>query len=277
MSWHLRAALGPIAFAMLALAGCQGSQGAGSSPTKAAEAKPGPASGTGDEHLATARYRIDISYPALDHDEAPLAAMLHRIAAAAKQDFLRALPDPKLFPEFADRQMQLRIDFKLAARTRAFTSVRETGFQDTGGAHPAPIDAAIVYATHAQRTVPLDDLFAKPDAARKALADFARAALTKKMMAQAPNPGEGSPAAIKEWKASANQMIEQGTQPTSQNLANFVVRAGMHPDDPSPGLTLIFPPYQVAAYVYGTQVVDVPAHVFAAYLQPQYRSAFDIN
>jgi hypothetical protein len=173
--------------------------------------------------------------------------------------------------------MQLRIGFRLAARTSDFASVREAGFQDTGGAHPAPIDAAIVYDTHAQRTVPLEDLFANADAARKALADFARAALTEKMMAQAPGSGEGSPQAIRDWKASAKQMVEQGTQPTSQNFANYIVRAGAQPDEPSPGLTLIFPPYQVAAYVYGTQTVDVPARVFAAYLRPAYRSAFVTN
>jgi len=154
--------------------------------------------------------------------------------------------------------------------------VRESGLQDSGGAHPAPIDAAIVYDAHARRTLPLDDLFAQPDSARKALADFARAAITEKMMAQAPTPGEGSPQAIAEWKADAKRMIDEGTQPTSQNFANYVVRAGAQPNDPSPGLTLIFPPYQVAAYVYGTQTVFVPTEVFARYLKPRYRNAFGI-
>lgn len=227
-----------------------------------------------EEHVVTPRDKIDITYPALKADEAPLAAMLHRIAGAAKQDFLQSLPDPKTFPEFADRQMQLRIDFKLGARTSDFTSVRETGFQDAGGAHPAPIDAAIVYDIHAHRTITLDDLFANPEAARKAIADFARAALMKKLMAQAPKPGEGSPEAIKEWKINAKRMIEQGTQPTPQNFANYIVRAGVRPIETSPGLTLIFPPYQVAAYVYGTQTVDVPAGLFLPYLNSRYRNAF---
>lgn len=267
-----------LAIATCALAACGGAPNGNATPISATNSSRPAAAGTQanplQEHAATSRYRIDISYPALNADEAPLAAMLHRIAGAAKQDFLRALPDPKIFPEFADRQMTLRIGFKLAARTRAFTSVRESGFQDTGGAHPVPIDAAIVYGVQERRTLPLDDLFTKPDVARKAIADFARAELMKKIMAQTPTAGQGSPAAIKEWSANARQMVEQGSQPTAQNFANYIVRGGGNHGEASPGLTLVFPPYQVAAYVYGTQSVDVPARVFAPCLKPQYRSAF---
>ena len=270
-----------LVIAAILLAGCNGAPNGGATFASASNPSASSTASTQanplQEHVATARYRIDITYPALNADEAPLAAMLRRIAGAAKSDFLQSLPDPKTFPEFADRQLQLRIDFKLAARTSAFTSVRETGLQDTGGAHPAPIDAAIVYGAEERRTLPLDDLFAKPDVARKAIADFARAAIATKIMALAPKPGEGSPEAIKEWNANARQMIDAGTQPTAQNFANYIVRAGATPAAPSPGLTLLFPPYQVAAYVYGAQTVAVPASVFVAYLKVQYRSAFGIS
>jgi hypothetical protein len=239
----------------------------------------GPAAantGATADHADTKQYKIDISYPALSADEAPLLAALHEIANAAKRDFMQSLPDPKQYPGFANRQMQLLIDFKLAARTAGFISVRETGMQDTGGAHPIPIDSTVVYDTQAHRTVTLDDLFAQPDAARKALADYARTELKNKIMAQAPKPGEGSPEAIKEWKTNAQKMIDDGTQPTMQNFANFIVRATDNPLEPSPGLLLVFPPYQVAAYVYGTQTVFAPAGVFARYLKPQYQNAFGI-
>ena len=228
------------------------------------------------EHANTPRYRIDISYPRLPAEEAPLRATLRKVAAVAKQEFMQALPDPDRFPEFADRQMQLLIDFRIAARTRDFVSVRETGMQDTGGAHPIPIDSTIVYDVRAHHAVPLDDLFIDADAAHKALSDYSRTELTKKILAQAPKPGEGSPEAIREWKTNARKMIDDGTQPTTQNFANFIVRAGAGPGDASPGLTLIFPPYQVAAYVYGTQTVDVSGSIFAQYLKPQYRGAFGL-
>ncbi|MER3546984.1 MAG: hypothetical protein C4338_05005, partial [Rhodanobacteraceae bacterium] len=219
-------------------------------------------------------YQIDITYPALTPDQAPLAAMLRKIAATAKQDFMQALPDPKRSPEFVGRPLQLLIDFKIAARNNDFISVRETGLQDTGGAHPIPIDSTVVYDAQVHLTVTLDDLFANPDAAHRQLSDYARAELMKKIMVQAPKPSEGSPAVIREWKINAQKMIDDGTQPSEQNFANFIVCATDNPMQPSPGLVLIFPPYQVAAYVYGTQTVFVPAAVFAQYLKPQYQNTF---
>lgn len=230
-----------------------------------------------EDHHATSRYKIDINYSGFTDADSHLLDLLHPRSMQAKREFVQSLPDPKQFPEFANRQMQLLIDFKVAARTHDFVSVRETGMQDTGGAHPIPIDTTIIYAVQAHRTVGPDDLFAKPGVARKALAAYARAALRKKIMAQAPKPGEGSPEAIKEWKTNARKMIDDGTQPTTQNFANFIVRAGDGESDPSPGLTLIFPPYQVAAYVYGTQTIEVPDSVFTQYLKPQYKSAFTGN
>ncbi|MEO6968001.1 MAG: DUF3298 domain-containing protein [Rhodanobacteraceae bacterium] len=262
--------------AFCALVGCQHANDRGDNAdpqhlsipsARAATALPG-------DHASTRRYKIAIDYPVLSATQAPLASALRRTGEDAKREFMQALPDPKQFPEFADRQLQLLIDFKIVARANDFISVREAGMSDTGGAHPLPIDASFVYDTRSQHVIALDDLFANPDAACRQLAQFARAAVTKKMLAQTPKPGEGSPEAIKEWMANTRQMIDDGTKPSTDNFSNFVVRAAPNAADPSPGLTLIFRPYQVAAYVYGTQTVDVPTAVFGQYLNPQYRNAF---
>ncbi len=246
---------------------------AASTPIISAPAQAGSAGLPGD-HATTKHYKIAINLPALPADAKPLAGALRATADDAKREFLQALPDPKQMPEFADRQFELLLDFKLAADTPAFTSVRETGMQDTGGAHPIPVEAAFVYDRKAGKLVTLDDLFADPDAARKALANFAHDALLKKFLAGAPKSGEGSPEALREWKSNMTQMLNDGTKPTTVNYSVFVVRAGNTGNAASPGLTLIFPPYQVAAYVYGTQSVDVPAGVFAKFLKPAYASAF---
>ena len=244
-----------------------------STPIISAPAQPGIA-GLPDDHAATRHYKIAITLPTLPADEKPLADALRTTADNAKREFLQALPDPQQFPEFADRQFEMLLDFKLAADTPAFTSVRETGMQDTGGAHPLPVEATFVLDRKAGKLITLDDLFADPAAARKALANFAHDTLLKKFMANAPRPGEGSPAAIREWKSSMTQMLNDGTQPTTVNYSLFVVRAGAGQTATSPGLTLIFPPYQVAPYVYGTQSVEVPASVFAKFLKPDYQDAF---
>lgn len=227
------------------------------------------------DHAVTRHYKISVTLPTLPEGEQPLADALRTTADNVKRDFLKSLPDPRQFPEFAERRFELLLKFRIAANTAAFTSVRETGMQDTGGAHPVPIEAAFVFDRHAGKLVRLDDLFARPDAARKALANFARGVLLRKFMANAPKPSDGSsPEAIRGWKSSMLQMLNDGTQPTTVNFSMFVVRTGEAETAPSPGITLVFPPYQVAPYVYGTQTVDVPASVFATFLQVGYRGDF---
>ena len=227
------------------------------------------------DHASSKRYRIAIELPVLPAGATPLANALRATADNAKRDFMQALPDPSQLPELANRQFELQIHFSIAANTPAFTSVRETGGEDTGGAHPIPIEAAFVFDNKAGKVITLDELFSDPDAARKALANFTHDTLLKKFMASAPKPGDGSsPEAIADWKANMVQMLDDGTRPTSVNYSMFVVRAGATPDAPSPGLALVFPPYQVAPYVYGTQTVDVPASVFAKFLKPGNAAAF---
>ena len=280
----------PAVLAALTLAACN-QQPAGNSASSVASAAsaagaseapviaaPPPASASTSavpgDRVTTRHYRIAVTLPTLPADEKPLADALRTTADNAKRDFLKALPDPRQLPELANRRFEMRLDFKVVANTPVFTSVRETGMQDTGGAHPIPVQAAFVYDRKTGKLITLDDLFADPAAARKALANFAHDTLLKKFMAGAPKPGEGSPEAIREWKSNTVQMLDDGTKPTSVNYSIFVVRAGAAPDASSPGLTLIFPPYQVAPYVYGTQTVDVPASVFEKFLDPAYQSAF---
>ena len=277
-----------VAFATLALAACQQQSATAPASTPAASASapvipppttaPAPASAStapipGD-HAATKHYKIAINLPALPAEAKPLSDAMRTTADNAKRDFVQALPDPDTLPEFANRQFELLLDFKVAAQTPAFISVRESGSSDTGGAHPNPVQAAFVFDRKGGKLITLDDLFADPDAARKALANFAHDTLLKKLMADAPKPGEGSPDALREWKSNMLQMLDGGTKPTTVNYSVFVVQAGTNQNAPSPGITLIFPPYQVAAYVYGAQVVDVPVSIFAKFLKPAYQSDF---
>ncbi|TAM92341.1 MAG: hypothetical protein EPN40_14480, partial [Rhodanobacteraceae bacterium] len=227
-----------LALAALALTACQQPSGTTSASAPAASASapviPAPAStpapaGTAPvpgDHAVTKHYKIAITLPTLSADEKPMADAMRTTADNAKRDFIQALPDPATLPEFANRQFDLLLDFKIAAQTPAFVSVRETGSSDTGGAHPIPVQAAFVYERKAGKLITLDDLFANPDAARKALANFAHDTLLKKFMANAPKPGEGSPDALREWKTNMVQMLNDGTKPTTVNYSVFVVQAG---------------------------------------------------
>ncbi|HET7266930.1 MAG TPA: DUF3298 domain-containing protein [Oleiagrimonas sp.] len=226
------------------------------------------------DHAQTKRYKIAISYPQLPASEKALAETLHRTGDKAKHEFLDALPDPDKYPELAGRQYQLLLEFSVAARMPAFVSIREQGMADTGGAHPIPVDATFVYDTKAGKVIALADLFADPQAARERLSHVARKALEKKLLAKVPGGEHTSAKARKEWVANMREMITEGTQPTAENFSEFVVLAGA--GDQASGLELVFPPYQVAPYVYGTQTVDVPVDLFGSLLKPSYGTAFDL-
>lgn len=245
---------------------------AASAPARTANAS-SAASLPGD-HAQTKRYRIDISYPQLPASEQALAKALHQTGHKAKREFMSALPDPKEFPEWADRQLQLILKFSVAARMPAFVSIREQGMANTGGAHPIPVDATFVYDTRAGKVIAFDDLFADPGAARERLSQVARKALEKKLLAKIPGDEHTTPKARKEWTTNMRKMITEGTQPTAENFSEFVILAGA--GDKASGLELIFSPYQVAPYVYGSQTVDVPVDVFGNLLKPAYANAFDL-
>ena len=219
------------------------------------------------DHASTRRYRIAISYPTLDSGAGTLARTLREHAAAAKREFMQGLPDPEKLPEFADRQLQLLIDYKVVSMTPDFISVRGRGMMDTGGAHPIPLDATFVFDRARQRVLALSELFVDPEKAFTELADFARAALGQRLLSQAPGKDQASPEVRKEWLANMRSMIDAGTQPDARDLAEFLTG----PD----GLILVFPPYQVAPYVFGAQTVKVPLDVFSGALKPRYRGAFD--
>lgn len=273
--------------AALILAGCGGSStpdqndSVGRTPTAASSTSPvsppaiAASSAVPGDHARTQRYRIDIAYPRLPASDAVLARALHKTGNEAKHEFMQGLPDPKQLPEFANRQLQLKVDFSVVSRMPRFVSVRERGMADTGGAHPIPIDASFVYDTKAGKIISLDDLFVHPDQTRQLLAKVSRDALEKKLLANVPGGNKTSAKVRQEWIDNMRDMIKGGTKPTPLNFSEFVVLAGA--GDKASGLQLIFSPYQVAPYVYGTQTVDVPVDTFADRLKPAYRNAFDTS
>lgn len=269
------------------LAACGRSDAPSPSPSSSAGAASAAAPGTAapahaatvadhglpPDQVSTSRYRIDIRYPALPASAVTLQRQLHATGTAAKREFMRGLPDPDRFPEFADRQLTLKIDFTIAARMPRFISVREQGMADTGGAHPMPVDASFVYDTRADKVLALADLFTQPDDVRRRLSELARKQLETSLLAKVPGGARTSAEARREWVDNMRGMIHDGTTPSAENFSQFVVLGGA--GDRASGLQLIFSPYQVAPYVYGSQTVDVPVEAFADLLKPAYRDAFD--
>jgi len=212
-------------------------------------------------------YSYRIRYPSLDPKWQALHDALHAYAETQKKDFLAAQGGERS-PNAGE--YKLDVAFTVARRTDEFVSVLVSGSSFTGGAHPSPLTASFVAYTAENRLVALGDLFTDPAAALKILSDEARAQLQGRFEAQLRDQvGEGDQLApalkdMREW-------VERGTEPKMENFAVYLVD-GL--DSKAIGLTLVFPPYQVAPYVDGAPQVEVPARLFHSLLKPDYVTAF---
>ncbi|MEP6484111.1 MAG: DUF3298 domain-containing protein [Rudaea sp.] len=212
-------------------------------------------------------YAYHIRYPALDSEWRELNGALHQYATIQKKDFLAAQSGVRS-PNVAEYQLEMV--FNVARRTDDFVSVLVNGSSYTGGAHPIPLIATFVLHTSDDKIVTIGDLFTDAGAAMKILSDESRRQLEGRFDAQLREQvGEGSALApalkdMREW-------VARGTEPKAESFAAFLVD-GI--ESKAIGLTLIFPPYQVAPYVDGAPQIEVPARLFHALLKPEYVGAF---
>jgi Protein of unknown function (DUF3298)/Deacetylase PdaC len=212
-------------------------------------------------------YSYRIHYPALDANWTALHDTLHTYAETQKKDFLAAQGGERS-PNAGE--YQLDVTFTVARRTDDFISVLVSGSSFTGGAHPNPLTASFVSHIADNRLIAIGDLFADQTAALKILSDEARAQLQGRYEAQSRDQmGEGE--ALTKALKDMREWVERGTEPKAENFAVYLVD-GL--ESKAIGLTLVFPPYQVAPYVDGTPQVEVPARLFHSVLKPEYVTAF---
>jgi len=214
-------------------------------------------------------YAFHIRYPQLPAEWSPLAAALRAYAEAQKKDFVAASTDA---PALNAPPAHLDLEFNIARRTSDFVSVLASGSLDTGGAHPAAIVASFDLHTSDDKLIALADLFSNADAALNALSVEARRQLEgrfgAKLREALPEKDQaGAVQNMREW-------VERGTAATAENFAVLLID-GL--DAKAIGLTLIFPPDQVAPYADGTQQIEVPAKVFYKLLKPEYSDGFQID
>jgi hypothetical protein len=224
---------------------------------------PPPSQARADKDTRSAEdglYTMELSLPQLPAKATPLRHAIDRYVDRQKRAFLDSLDAPGARERAREIPWDLNLDIAVSARTDRFINVQVDGSAFTGGAHPAPIVDSFTFDKDVGRVVGIRELFADPDAAEKAFAAEARRQLITQLDDQ------------DEPLASDTQQIDEGTAPGKDHYRVFSLLTG--PDDKVHGLTFIFPPYQVAAYVAGPQAVDVPSQAFLSYLKPEYREAF---
>jgi hypothetical protein len=247
-----RRVLALLAF-MTALAGCQGS-----SQSAAPSVAPAASSKDTQSELRNL-YTIEADLPELPAAWAPLHGALQTYVQRQKIMFLSGLDQPGAREQAQQLPWDLDLGIGVGAQTDRLVSVQVDGSSFTGGAHPTPIVDSFTYDIQRRTVIGLDDLFSDPTAAETALAAEARRQLLTRLDDDAP-------------LISDAETINDGTTPGEHHFDVFGLMT--NGERKATGITLMFPPYQVAAYVAGTQTVDVPAHVFATWLKPEYRATF---
>ncbi len=225
-------------------------------PAAAPEPKPEPALAEAhDDRLQIRLAEGFDAYPALARtiraaaDNHRREILAHAAAIAEEPD----LPEPL-------RQWSLEVDYAPATGDGGLRVVAGDGYVYTGGAHGMPIIERYTYHVGQERILELSDWFIG-DGIWTALSEHARADLIRQAEERHAEYG-GEPETQGFWI----EMIENGTTPDTGSFA--IYEPILDPAGSVIGLRLIFPPYQVAPYVYGVQTVDVPTQIFLPWLTP---------
>ena len=232
----------------------------------AAEAQPETDAGKGSG------YTFQIVYPILAPEWRALDAPIRQFAAAQKKDFIGAstAPDRISGPDYS-----LDLTFAVARRTADFVSVMASGSSFVGGTHGMPIVTSFNLDLADGKLKTLSDLFADAQAGLQALSAECRRQLEGRYEARMrEDAGAMTMAQRASDIESMKRWVEKGTAPTPANFGTFLID-GL--EARAIGVTVIFPPYQVASYADGPQQVEVPAKVFYDLLKPEYKDAFAID
>lgn len=210
-------------------------------------------------------------YPSMRNELAPLETAMRAYTQAQQADLAARVKQLKPEAERAERPAKLDLDFTVATQTVAFVSAIAQGQADVGDAKPAALRATFNQHLPSGKIVGFGDLFADPAAALKIFSDEVRRRLYAEYEARLYNqnlPQAELTARLKTMHA----LVDKGTEPAAENFAGFLVDGV---EGKAIGITVIFPPGQVAAETDGPQQVEVPVKLFVDAVKPEYRDAFD--
>lgn len=210
-------------------------------------------------------------YPTMRAELAPLEAAMRAYTQQQQAELAARLKKLKPEAERAERPGKLDLDFTVATQTVDFVSAIAQGQADAGDAQPVSLRATFNQHLPSGKIVSLSDLFVDPDAALKIFSDEVRRRLDADFEARLRGQNLPEKDLAAKLKA-ARELIDKGTEPTAENFAAFLVDGV---DGKAIGITLIFPPGQVAADADGAQQVEVPVKLFVDAIKPEYRDAFD--
>lgn len=159
-------------------------------------------------------------------------------------EFEKMIEDEMLTQEEKARLLEMNRKYGMGIDYKSYTSHKYISYvfniyEDTGGAHPNSYNATISFDKNGNE-VKLPDLFKSDSRYLDRLSDISYKSIVKDATLRFESALDDDQ---KDW-------IRMGTAPTPEALQFFYLDGD--------NLVLIFPPYQVAAYVAGTFEVHIP-------------------
>jgi len=221
-----------------------------------------------DVIVTTPTYIIGISYPQAASRYPPLAQALQDYAAAMQRQLMDAVSG--LQGRVPAAPFDLSLQFSMVAETPRVVVVAASGSSYQGGAHGIPLEQRFVWLPQMQQMLAAEQLI--PEAANwEPVSAYVRARLQTQVQRDLDQV-DGEADARAEQLQMRLQMIERGIAPGPAHFARF--EPVMNADGSIRALRFVFPAGQVAPYVEGTQVVEVPARVLLPRVAPEYRPLF---
>lgn len=197
-----------------------------------------------------ATIEVKIAYPLelVPYDFA--TAVIDEFIKFRRTEFLQPIVD-NFYPS-PSGMLALQMDYELFSFSDTVISLLYTVYDYTGGAHGMTTFQTYVFDLAGERVLTLNDIFQPGIDPLATVQPLARQILET----QLTELGGMAPDAT--W-------LDQGTAPIPENYANWVLT----PD----ALVFYFPPYQVAAYALGPQIVSIPLADLSAALNPEFSLA----
>lgn len=185
-------------------------------------------------------YRLNIKYPS--HFSADdVNATIKEYIKNKRSEFMGELVDDAGVPPDAPGKTGLTISYQIVYNQKNALSIRfDRSIYHRGAAHPANFVETLNFING--REVQLNDLFVAGKDFLNPLASYCNKEITAK-------------------KISDAELIQEGTAPKAENYSTWYFT--------NKGIAVVFNTYQVAAYVFGDQVVAVPLSIFAPALKPE--------
>lgn len=185
-------------------------------------------------------YVIDVKYPQ-GFKDVRINAAVQVFIEKTKKNFFKEIDADTDVPADLPGKSGLNITYSLPFKSKNVYSVLfQISIYHRGAAHPSNTVAVLNFINGHQ--VSLSDLFRPEVNYLQPIADFCSKKMTDKNFSD------------KKW-------MEEGTKPTDKNYRNWSFAPN--------GIHVIFDTYQVAAYVYGPQTVEIPLSQISTLVKPE--------